>query len=336
MDSGTESGTEPGTEQRYVRCRRCHGVFEAGLPNCTRCGAAYVPLPDAQEAQAGSYAEKYMGSEFAPPPDVPSPEVPRNRSGMGLLLAIGAGLVVTAVALGALVLMGALNTPAPTPRGDVVVAKPATPTPVPTLPPIVAKTLDQLADPNLNMHVSIRTTVSVNARVNGRSQSVVVNMEVDCAGGNEAGTDQTGGTTYEWRLVNGVYYLRRLPTGTWKAQSGSSPFVVLSPLFSLRETRQLQYDGSDEKNGVKADKLESTGWWTPDAGKLSGMDVATLNISPQHTKLTLWVASDGAPVYATFRAWTDASDGTNLLDITTTYAFSQQGAVTPIPSPTIK
>lgn len=327
---------QPGMEERYIRCRRCHDVFEAGLPNCPRCGAAYIPSPDA--TQAGSYAEKYMGSEFAEPPDVPASDVPRNRSGMGLLLAIGAGLVVTAVALGALVLMGALDTPAPTPRGNVVVAKPATPTPKPTLPPILTKTLDQLADPNLNVHVSIRTTLSVNARANpnGRSESVIVNMEVDCAGGNESGTDQTGAVSYEWRLVDGTYYLRRLPTGAWKAQGTVSPFVVLSPLFSLTEPRMLQYVGPEQKNSISADRLESTLWWTPNSGKLSGLDVATLPLSPQHTKLTLWVAADGAPVAATFRAWTDASDGTNLLDITTTYAFSKLGQVAPIPSPTVK
>jgi hypothetical protein len=277
-----------------------------------------------------------MGSEFTEPPAVPASEMPRNRSGMGLMLAAGAAFMATIVALGGLVLMGAFDTPAATPRGDIVVAKPATPTPVPTLPPMVGATLEQLADPNINMHVSIRTTVSVNARVNGHSSSVIVNMEVDCAGGNEAGTDRNGGTTYEWRLVDGVYYLRRLPSGAWKAQGASPPFVTLSPLFMLREARQLQYVGPAEKNGVRAEKLESTAWWAPDTGKLSGVDVATLAISPQHTKLVLWVASDGAPVYATFRAWTDASDGTSLLDIQTTYTFTNQNAIQAIPSPTIK
>jgi hypothetical protein len=104
----------------------------------------------------------------------------------------------------------------------------------------------------------------------------------------------------------------------------------------LTEARMLQYDGQETKNGVPADKLESTLWWTPNSGKLSGLDVNTLSISPQHTGLQLWVAADGSPVYAVFRAWTDASDTTNLLDITTTYTFSQLGAIAPIPSPTVK
>ena len=207
---------------------------------------------------------------------------------------------------------------------------------MPTLPPMITTTLDRLSDPNLNMHVSIRTTVSVNARVNGHSSSIIENMEVDCAAGNESGTAQTGNLSRQWRLVDGTYYVRQLPNGTWHAQVGITPFITLSPLFSLREVRMLQYDGPEQKNGVAADKLESTPWWAPDTGKLSGLDVATLGISPQHTKLMLWVASDGSPVYATFRAWSDASDGTNLLDITTTYTFTNVGAVDPIPSPTIK
>jgi hypothetical protein len=207
---------------------------------------------------------------------------------------------------------------------------------VPTLPPILNKTLAQLADPQLNMHVSIRTSVSVNARVSGRSVSTTVNMEVDCSSGNESGTNTNGGVTYEWRLVDGTYYLRRLPIGAWKAQGALSPFVVLTPLFSLSDPKMLQYDGPDTRNGTPTEKLQSTLWWTPDSGKLSGLDVATLAIAPQHTLLTLWVATDGSPVYATFRAWTDASDGTNLLDIETTYTFSNVGMVLPIPSPTIK
>ena len=323
-------------EERYVRCRRCHQVFEAGTDSCPRCGAAYVPSGDPSDTQGSSFAEKYMGTEFAPPPETAPAAPPASRSGLGFLLAVGVALIVAAVAVGGLVAMGAFDTPSPTPRHDIVVAITPSPTPLPTLPPIVTNTLQELADPNLNMHVSIRTMVSVNARVTGRSQSISVSMEVDCAGGNESGTDTTGGVTYDWRLVDGTYYTRREPTGTWKAQGTVSPFVVLSPLFSLTEPRMLQYDGPGQVNGVQADKLESTPWWTPDSGKLSGLDVATLGISPQHTQLVLWVAGDGSPVYATFRAWTDASDGTNLLNISTTYAFSNEGAVLPIPSPTMK
>ncbi len=330
---------EPGSDQRYVRCRRCHDVFQNGLANCPRCGAAYVPAADPSVAATSSYADKYSGTEFSEPLDL-TPSVPTaHRSGLGFLLAIGVALVVMALAVGGLVALGAFDAPAAaTPRHDIVVTITPTPTPMPTLPPIVSQTLIQLADPNLNTHLVIQTTVSVNARVTGRSQASTVNMAVDCAGGNESGTETAGGVTYEWRLVDGTYYTRRLPTGTWKAQGTVSPFVILSPLFSLTNPRMLQYDGPDQVNGIEAIKLESTQWWTPDSGKLSGLDVATLPINPEHTQLMLWVAADGSPIYATFRAWTDAHDGTgtNLLNISTTYTFSNEGAVLPIPSPTMK
>jgi hypothetical protein len=331
-----EPGTEP-AEPRYARCRRCHGVFEAGEANCPRCGAASLATSEPANAPAASYADKYTGTVFAEPVDVPA-AAPRNRSGMGPILAIGTALIVVAVATGGLVLMGAFDSAAPTPRSDVVVAKPPTPTPVPTLPPIVSKTLEQLADPQLNMHVAIRTTVTVSARalLGAHSRSQTVSMDVDCAAGNESGTDTTAGVSYEWRLVDRTYYVRRLPNGAWKAQGLSSPFVVLSPLFALTDAKMLQYDGPETKNTIRSLKLESTLWWTPDSGRLSGLDVSTLGISPANTKLQLWVADDGTPVYATFRAWTDATDGTNLLDISTTYTFSNVGYVQPIPSPTIK
>ena len=325
-------------EERYLRCRRCHGVFEAGLAACPRCGAEYIPSPDQPASQTSSYAEKYTGSEFAPPPDAPVSAAPRRRSGLSLVLAVGAALVVTAIAVSAFILMGALDTPAPTPRQDIVVAKTPTPTPLPTLPPTITRTLEQLADPNANVHVSIRTTITVNARVTGQSVSVIKNLEIDLANGNESGTSQVGASTQEWRLVNGTYYLRQLPTGKWSARAGFSPFIVLSPLFLLTEPRMLQYDGPETKNGTPTEKLESTRWWAPDSSKLSGYDVATLGINPLNTKLQLWVTEDGTPVYATFRAWTDTSDGTgtNLLDITTTYQFTNQGQVQQVPTPTMK
>ena len=53
-----------------------------------------------------------MGTEFAPPPDVPPSVPPANRSGLGFLLAVGVALIVTALAVGGLVAMGAFDTPA--------------------------------------------------------------------------------------------------------------------------------------------------------------------------------------------------------------------------------
>ena len=332
-----EPGTETGTEERYVRCRRCHGVFEAGLPNCTRCGAAYTAPTAEETGSPSSYVEKFQGTEFAEPEVTVSARPPTPRSNMTVVLGVGAALVLIAVLLGSMALMGAFDGDKGTAISQVVIAATPTPTPGPTLPPVVTETLAQLSDPMLNLHASIRTTLSINARVDGNSHTQIANAEVDCAGGDESGVSQSG-TSREWRLVSGVYYVRTLPSGKWKIQAGFTPFIILSPLFMLTEPQQLQYIGPEDKNGVKTQRLETTAWWSPDVGKLSGLDVTTLRLSPQHTKLVLWVASDGAPVSATFRAWAEAKDGTGtiLVDIQTNYTFTNQGAVQPIPSPSMK
>jgi hypothetical protein len=63
-------------------------------------------------------------------------------------MAIGAALVVTSLGLGALVVMGAFGRRRNRRAQDVVVARPATPTPVPTLPPIVSQDARSARRPN--------------------------------------------------------------------------------------------------------------------------------------------------------------------------------------------
>ena len=322
-------------EENYVRCPRCHDAFDPGQGSCPRCGAAHVVAPEPTPMRDSSFTEKYQGTEFGGPPYAAPIAPPVNRSGVGLLLAIGAVLVVVALAMGGMALMGAFGEAQPTARNDIVVSITPSPSPHATLPAAVGRTLAQLGDPNFNAHVSIRTKLSVNARVIGTSQAAIVNIEAEMAGGNEQGTYQTGNLQTEWRIVAGTYYSRQLPGGKWSPKVDIPPFLILSPLFSITESRQLAYDGPDAAHGA-VDRLESTAWWTPDIGKLSGLDVASVGISPQTTSLTLWIFGDGAPVFAEFHAWTDASDGTRLLDILTTYEFTSMGGIVPAATPTIK
>jgi hypothetical protein len=328
---------ERGIEEQYVRCRRCHSTFESTLANCPRCGLTYQP-PAAVEAEAGSYVDRYQGSAFAEAPAAQAPIRPRRRNNAVLFLALGTALVVTAIAVSTLVVMGALDVATPVPTANNIVVAITTPTPEPTMPPAIGNTLDTLSDPNLNLHVSIRTTVTVNAKVTGRAYSATVSLEVDCSEGNESGTTKTGTLATKWWLVDGTYYSVGLDSrgqqmGKPKAQNGMSPSVIMSPMFQLTDTKMLQYDGEEQQAGIMAEKLETTDWWVPDTEKLSGIAVSTLGISPAHTKLTVWTDSSGEPVYATFRAWTDTNDGTNLLNIATTYTFSQVGTVEPIEAP---
>jgi hypothetical protein len=328
---------EPGIEAQYVRCRRCHSAFESTLTNCPRCGMAYQAVA-AVQAETSSYADRYQGTEFAEAPVAPAPVAPRRRRNAAVFLALGTALVVTAIAVSSLVIMGALDVATPVPTSNNIVVTIATPTPVPTMPPAIGNTLDTLSDPNLNLHVAIRTTVTVNAKVTGHAYSASVSVDVDCAEGNESGTTKTGSLATRWWLVEGTYYSvgldsRGTQMGKPKAQAGMSPVVIMSPMFQLTDTKMLQYDGEEQQAGIMAEKLETTDWWVPDTEKMSGIDVGTLGISPAHTKLIVWTDSSGEPVYATFRAWTDASDGTNLLNIATTYEFSQVGTVQPIEAP---
>jgi hypothetical protein len=334
--------TDQGTEERYVRCRRCHGVFEAGLPNCTRCGTPYVAPAVETAALPDSYAQKYQGSEFAEPEVVAPLLAPaRRRPGMTLVMGMGAVLLVLAVALGAMVALGAFDGgPAPTSPPIYVAAHTPQPTPSPTLPPSIARTMSVLADPMLNLHVSVRTslTMSAKARGGGDSMQQIINSEIACAGGNESGTWQSGSTNTEWRLVDGTYYFRNLPSTKWQTRATFPPFLITSPIFNITEARQLQYLGSEEKFGIQTDKLETTRFWGPDMSKLSFLDVATLTMKPDQRSMQMWVAANGLPVYAVFHAWRDSADGTStrLVDISTVYTFSTLGGVAPIPSPTMK
>jgi hypothetical protein len=276
-------------------------------------------------------------------PETPAPQRPTRRrpTDAAIFVGLGVALVVAAISASTLVVVAALDTATPAPSPTSTVVSTPTPSSAPTTPTIIPAALDFLSDPNLNMHVSIQTTATVNARVSGHAISTSVSLEVDCAEGNEFGVTKTGSLGTQWWLVDGTYYSVGLDSsgkqmGKPAAKPDGSPPVALSPLFQLTEERMLEYVGSEQQAGILAEKLQTTGWWTPDTSKLIGIDVGTLGISPAHTALTLWVDSSGSPVYASFHAWTDDTDGTNLLDIETTYTFTNPGAIEPIETPALK
>jgi hypothetical protein len=63
------------------------------------------------------------------------------------------------------------------------------------------------------------------------------------------------------------------------------------------------------------------------------MDTSGLGIKPDTFRLDLWTAADGSPVAAQFSATNTAVDGTKLIDIETTYTFSDAGATPTIADP---
>ena len=220
-------------EERYVRCRRCHGVFESGVTNCPRCGAEYVAIEAPIASSEGSYEDRYKGTEYVAPVEAPQVLPKQQGSRYGLMLGAGALLTVAGLVVVMLVMAGVLGMPSATDEPEIIYAVTPRPTPGPTLPPAFANTLLKIADPDFNGHLSIRTTVAVSASANnGRAAAQSVNVEADMANRQITGTYQVGNVNREYRLVDGIYYSRLLPNGTWAVKPNIPPFLLLSPLFA--------------------------------------------------------------------------------------------------------
>jgi hypothetical protein len=325
-------------EERYVRCRRCHGVFESGVANCPRCGAEYTAIEAPLASSEGSYEERYKGTEFVPTVETPAVAPKQQGSKYGLMLGAGALLTVGALVVVMLVMSGVLGMPGATQEPDIVYAITPRPTPGPTLPPAFANTLLQIADPDFNGHLSIRTTVAVSASANnGKAAAQTINIEADMGDRQISGTYQVGNVNSEYRLVNGIYYSRLLPNGAWAVKPNIPPFLLLTPLFAITDTKQIAYDGATAQHGA-AHHIVSTAWYFPDAAKLTSLDMSTYSVRIQYETLSLFIDNEGTPLYAEFHAWKDASDGTHLVNIVTTYTITNVGQVlaggTPGPSPT--
>ncbi len=328
-------------EERYVRCRRCHGVFESGVANCPRCGAEYVAIEAPLPSSEGSYEDKYKGTEFVAPVVVPQ-VAPRQQGGSRYGLMLGVGGLLTAVALiVALVLMsGAFGGAAPTEEPGIVYPVTPKPSPSPTMPAVVDDALRLISDPEFNGHVSIRSTVTVAAAANnGRAVAHTVAVEADMAEGETSGTVQIDNSQAEFRLVDGVYYSRAMPAGAWAARSSVPPFLLLSPLFGITDMKQIAYGGATLRHGATY-LIVGTDWYRPDPLKITGIDMSTYTVKVDHWSLSLYLDSNGKPLYAEFNCGADAKDGSgaHLVAVATTYTFSDVGKIapggTPGPSPT--
>src|ERR1700690_4374971 len=110
--------------ENMVRCVRCHGIFDAGLENCPRCGTTYRPIPVAPAPDPGSYADKYQGTEFAPAVvETAAPVMPRSGPRPGILVALGAAMCIIALVIGGLYFLGAFGGPAATPAPQLIFAE---------------------------------------------------------------------------------------------------------------------------------------------------------------------------------------------------------------------
>ncbi len=318
--------------ENWVRCGRCHEVFDAEAGPCLKCGTPYQPPAAAPAPYDGLYADRYAGTAFVPAPEA-TPVVPRRaRNYTGMLMGAGAALIAAALLIGVLIELGAGGSPGPT-QPVYIVQVPETASPTPTLPPTIALTLSQLSDPKLSAHVTVQSNIQLSSRVLGKSESMVVKFDGEVSQGNQWGNLQSAGVQEEMRLVNGQIYTRQLPSGRWSLLAEMPAYLVICPVFGLDSTRDLQLVGQETKNGQAVNHFQSTGWWTPDISRVSMADLSSLPIKPDVFKLDLWATTAGAPVAATFSGTSSATDGTKLLDIEVTYTFSDVGVPEAIDAP---
>jgi hypothetical protein len=319
--------------EKMVRCPRCHDVFDADEEACPRCGTKYEPIAAPPDPGERFFVERYASTPFDAPTPV-RPE-PAPRSGPSLLVGAGVAFVVVALVFGSLFFAGAFGS-GPAPTRQAVAARTASPTPPPTLPASISKTLTQFADPKFNAHIYINTRATVSSRVATTNQGYTLFSSLDATveAGNEAGTLTIGGVATDFTLMSDVLSLRSA-AGHYAPVSKIAPYYLILPLFDLTDPKMLQYAGDTiGSSGETLNHLVSTAWWNPDKSKIAVLDVATLPKALVNVSLDLYMTSDGTPVSATFNAWTDTSSGEHLIQIVTTYSFANVGSAGPIVAPT--
>ena len=323
-----------------IRCGACHEVIELGElvgGRCPKCGCPYSP-PKKISAPEGSFIARYAG-EQAPGEAESERQMLKPRSGVPIVLIVGVAMIVIAVAGGGLVLAGVFNakptgTPHRTPNTVIGIA-----TPEVTIPPVINTTLEYLADPQFSAIVSIDSSVMVSGRVSSRPGTVRSHLQVKMSSGVEAGQLTVGRTTWDCYVDQGTILVRQQPKGKW--QGAAYGYLVLSPFFDLTDPDQLQLKAETTRNGIPVYHMTNSRYWKPDILRLAIMGSAVLDqfqiqggqMMPDHYTLDLYVANNGAPVYAEYHAWVAAADGTKVLALDTYYTFTNVGLVEAIPSP---
>jgi hypothetical protein len=323
----------------WVRCRRCHEVFEVAEV-CPRCGAPYQPRTAQPQESVDSFAERYAGTEFAPPEPPPPPfVVPGSRNPTPFIVG-GAALVVFAILVAAVT--GAWNGPPPPTVPPVIVVGTVKPTATPSpLPVSVVATIAQLSDPAFTAAITIQSRAAIDARVIGTSQYGTAVFKGYLSAADETGVYTLNASSREFTIFGGIAYSRAGAAATWALTSTMPTYLVLRPLFKLTKPEMLVLVGSETRDGVAVVHLRSTAYWIPEVNRMALMDLSGVGIKPDTFKLDLWTAPDGAPVSAEFSAETAASDGTKLIDVEATWSFSDVGIphvmadplATPSPSP---
>ena len=314
--------------ENMVRCNGCHEVYDANLGACTKCGLPYKPPVPKPELYDGLYSDRYAADDLPPldPSVLPAVTASRRRNNTSLLVGGGVAVIVCAIVFGLIVGLGALGSSAPTATPRRIISVTAEPSPTPTLPVAVQKTVDLISDPNLSAQMTVTSRVQVFAGVIGQTPiNTTIKFDGQVSNGNQWGTFTEGGTSQEVRLIDSQVYRRFLPAGKWQQLEGMSPYMVICPLYGITKTRDLQLIKQETKDGRQLLHLQSSRFWNPSINRMAMKDLTGLEIPPDVLVLDMWTTLDGVPVSATFSGTKTTGDGTKLVDIQVAYTFAQVG-----------
>lgn len=319
--------------ENLARCRRCHDVFDPDLGACPRCGTPYQPIAAPPDPSEGTFADRYAASEFADP-RFDAPEVVPHANERSVLAIVAGGGLLLAVALIAVfaVLLGGIGSAA-TPPTIVSLAPATSPPPSPTTPPQIAMALRAINDPNMNAHIVIQNRVAIDSVLNAKPVSNAMTLDCQVSNGDELIMLTSGATKEEIRYVDQTYFLRVLPSTKWMNKSEMTAWAIVLPLFNLNSDRMLEFVGNEQRDGVATYHFKATNRWGPDVARMALMDPKGLPIQPDRIKFDLWTDSFGKPIYAEFTAQNLANDGRKIVDIQTTYTFTDVGLPVDIPNP---
>jgi hypothetical protein len=319
--------------ENIVRCKRCYEVFDAAAGPCLKCGWEYKPVAATPPPSGATYAEMYYGQ--AEPETGASPAVVRaqERNYLGLAMAAGVSLICLGLVFGGLFAMGAFNGSNDPPAVFVSLDPWTPPPPSPTPPADVTRVMGFLNDKDLAAAVVAQSRVDVSSKVLGQVHAGTVSFDGVVYKGDESGILKQNATTRELRVFDGTVYLRTPPSTSWSVLPVMAQYLLLAPFFGIANPKMLDVVGQEERAGQAVEHFRATRWWAPDLSRMCMMDPSQFGIAPDVVVLDIWAAPDGTPVYASFSGTNTSVDGTKLLDIETTWTFSDVGNVDPIPDP---
>jgi hypothetical protein len=308
--------------EKIVRCVRCHYVFDAEEGPCPKCGTPYRPPVAPLQLTDVPYAEQYAGTPFVPPPEAAPAPLPRRN--LPFLLIAGVTLIGVAMLIAIVAVFGGVGSG---PTAGPVYVRPRTepPSPPPTLPASIAMTLQQLNDRNLSADVTVQSVADVNDPSLGKHERHAVSFVGQIAGGNETGVVIEEGITREYRVVGGVVFVRATPSARWSTAASIATYLVIDPTFGLRKPQMLQLVGEETQDGQLLNHFQTTSSWAPDVARIAMIDTSGFLFKPDVVVLNLWTSQDGSPMKAVFSATNTAKNGTKLLDMETTYTFTNVG-----------